>query len=82
MLGVHHLQLVLYFFKYDFGGAGWDGSYTLFNTFGGAMQILSMMLLYPLLRNGLKLSNTKIFYTCLTMSIVGYAVCWVWPSPT
>jgi len=67
-------NLVLYFFKYDFGGAGWDGSYTLFNTFGGAMQILSMMLLYPLLRNGLKLSNTKIFYTCLTMSIVGYAV--------
>lgn len=67
-------NLVLYFFKYDFGGAGWDGSYTLFNTFGGGMQILSMMALYPLLRNGLKLSNTKIFYICLGMSIVGYAV--------
>ena len=46
----------------------------LFNTFGGAVQILSMMLLYPLLRNLIKMSNTKIFYTCLGMSIVGYAV--------
>ncbi|MBQ4382180.1 MAG: MFS transporter [Oscillospiraceae bacterium] len=67
-------NLVLYFFKYDFGGAGWDGSYTLFNTFGGGIQILSMMALYPFLRNGLKLSNTRIFYICLFMSIAGYAV--------
>ncbi|MBR2644741.1 MAG: MFS transporter [Clostridia bacterium] len=52
-------NLVIYFFKYDFGGA---------------VQILSMMLLYPLLRNLIKMSNTKIFYTCLGMSIVGYAV--------
>jgi len=67
-------NLVLYFFKYDFGGTGWYNSYTLFNTFGGAIQILSMMVLYPLLRNGVKLSNTKIFYICLGMAIAGYAV--------
>ena len=42
-------NLVIYFFKYDFGGAGWYGSYTLFNTFGGAIQILAMMLFYPVL---------------------------------
>ena len=67
-------NLVIYFFKYDFGGTDWFGSYTLFNIFGGAMQILSMMLFYPILRNGAKLSNTRIFYICLGMSIAGYVV--------
>jgi melibiose permease len=65
-------NLVIYFFKYDFGGTGWFNSYTLFNTFGGGIQILSMMLFYPLLRK--KLSNNKIFYVCLTSAIIGYAV--------
>ena len=67
-------NLVIYFFKYDFGGTDWFGSYTLFNIFGGAMQILSMMLFYPLMRNGAKLSNIRIFYLCLGMSIAGYVV--------
>ena len=67
-------NLVIYFFKYDFGGTDWFGSYTLFYIFGGAMQILSMMLFYPILRNGAKLSNTRIFYICLGMSIAGYVV--------
>ena len=67
-------NLVIYFFKYDFGGTDWFGSYTLFNIFGGAMQILSMMLFYPILRNGAKLSNTRIFYICLGMSVAGYVV--------
>ena len=67
-------NLVIYFFKYDFGGTDWFGSYTLFNIFGGAMQILSMMLFYPLLRNGAKLSNTRIFYLCLCMGIIGYVI--------
>ena len=67
-------NLVIYFFKYDFGGTSWHDDYVLFNTFGGAVQILSMMLLYPLLRNVIKMSNTKIFYTCLGMGIFGYAV--------
>ena len=65
-------NLVIYFFKYDFGGTGWYNSYTLFNTFGGAVQILSMMLFFPLLR---KFFNTiKIFYICLGSAIIGYAV--------
>ncbi|MBO7530368.1 MAG: MFS transporter, partial [Lachnospiraceae bacterium] len=33
-------NLVIYFFKYDFGGIGWGDSYTYFNMFGGAVQIL------------------------------------------
>ena len=66
-------NLVIYFFKYDFGGEGWFNDYTLFNTFGGAVQILSMMVLYPLLRKALKLSNTRIFYVGLCSAIMGYA---------
>lgn len=67
-------NLVIYFFKYDFGGVSWYNDYTLFNMFGGAVQILSMMALYPLLRKGLKLSNTSIFYVGLFSAIAGYAV--------
>lgn len=40
-------NLVIYFFKYDFGGTNWFDSYTIFNMFGGAMQVFSMMLFYP-----------------------------------
>ncbi len=65
-------NLVIYFFKYDFGGEGWKGSYTLFNMFGGAVQILSMMIFYPLLRKFA--SNVKIFYICLASAIIGYGV--------
>ncbi|MGN0141212.1 MAG: glycoside-pentoside-hexuronide (GPH):cation symporter [Roseburia sp.] len=65
-------NLVIYFFKYDFGGAGWYNSYTLFNTFGGAIQILSMMLFFPLLRKFL--STIRVFYVSFAMAIAGYAV--------
>ncbi len=65
-------NLVIYFFKYDFGGAGWYNSYTLFNTFGGGMQILSMMLFFPLLR---KFFNAiRVFYISIVMAITGYVV--------
>ena len=40
-------NLVIYFFKYDFGGETWQNGYTFFNMFGGAVQILSMMIFYP-----------------------------------
>ena len=63
-------NLVIYFFKYDFGGTGWYNSYTLFNTFGGGVQILSMMLFFPLLR---RVFNTiQIFYVALIGAIAGY----------
>ncbi|MBR4760285.1 MAG: MFS transporter [Lachnospiraceae bacterium] len=64
-------NLVIYFFKYDFGGETWGNSYTLFNMFGGAIQILSMMIVYPLLRRFA--TNVKIFYICLGSAIIGYA---------
>ena len=65
-------NLVIYFFKYDFGGTGWYNSYTLFNMFGGAIQILSMMVAYPMLRR--KYTNIKIFYITLSSAIIGYVV--------
>ncbi len=64
--------LLIYFFKYDFGGEGWREAYTLFTTFGGGIQILSMMLLYPLIRK--VLSTMQVFYTSFFMCIGGYAV--------
>ena len=65
-------NLVIYFFKYDFGTTGWNDAYVLFNTFGGAVQVLAMMLFYPLLRK--KFSNRTIFDICLGMAILGYLV--------
>jgi len=65
-------NLVIYFFKYDFGGTSWYNSYTLFNMFGGAIQILSMMVFYPVLRKFM--SNVKIFFTCMIGAIIGYVV--------
>ncbi len=65
-------NLLIYFFKYDLGGESWQGSYTLFNAFGGGIQILSMMVFYPLLRKFI--STRKVFYTSLIMAICGYAV--------
>jgi melibiose permease len=63
-------NLVIYFFKYDFGGAGWRGDYTFFSTFGGGVQILAMMLLYPLLRKFF--TSIKIYYISMGMAIAGY----------
>ena len=65
-------NLVIYFFKYDFGGEGWYNAYTLFNTFGGGIQILSMMILFPLLRK--MLGTIQVFYVSFGMAVAGYAV--------
>lgn len=65
-------NLVLYFFKYDFGGTEWYNSYTLFNAFGGGIQILSMMILFPIMRKFM--SSLRIFFVSLIMAIAGYAV--------
>ena len=65
-------NLLIYFFKYDLGGTNWQGDYTLFNTFGGGMQIFAMCLFFPLLR---KFFNTiKIFYISVFSAIGGYVV--------
>ncbi len=65
-------NLVIYFFKYDFGGVGWKGSYTVFTTVGGACQILGMMVVYPLLHK--KLGNTSLFKVALGLAMAGYAL--------
>lgn len=66
-------NLTIYFFKYDFGGAAaWEGQYTLFNTAGGGFQILSMMILFPVLRKFM--NSLKIMYTSFAMSFLGYVV--------
>ena len=65
-------NLLIYFFKYDIGGAGWNANYVLFNTFGGGIQIISMMLFYPLFRKFI--SAMQVFYVSFVMAIGGYAV--------
>ena len=65
-------NLVIYFFKYDMGGADWTVNYTLFSTVGGGVQILGMMLVYPLLRR--KLTNTKIFGCAIASAVLGYVI--------
>lgn len=68
-------NLLIYFFKYDFGGEKWYDSYTLFNTFGGAIQILSMMVFFPLMRK--MMSALKVFYVSFVMAIVDYGALFV-----
>jgi len=63
-------NLVIYFFKYDFGTVTWNDSYVLFNMFGGAIQVFSMMLFYPLLRRWF--TSLRIFYISLGMAVLGY----------
>lgn len=67
-------NLVIYFFKYDFAAnssAEWNGMYTLFNAFGGGIQILSMLILYPVLRKFM--SAIKVFRTSFVMAVIGFA---------
>lgn len=63
-------NFVLYYFKYDISGATWFDSYTLFTAFGGGTQILSMMILYPLLRKFC--STVKTFWVGMGMAVIGY----------
>lgn len=65
-------NLLIYFFKYDIAGDNWNANYVLFNTFGGGMQIISMMILYPLVRKFI--NAVQVFYLSIVMAIGGYAV--------
>lgn len=65
-------NLLIYFFKYDMGGDGWSNSYTLFNTFGGGVQIISMMIFFPLFRKFM--STIKVFYTSIILAVTGYGI--------
>ena len=68
-------NLLIYFFKYDVGGAKWYDSYTLFNTVGGATQILSMMIIFPFMRK--LMSTIRVFYLSIVMGISGYVLLFV-----
>lgn len=65
-------NLVIYFFKYDLGGSNWEGNYTTFNIFGGGIQILAMLLFFPLLRKFFR--SIKIFYICMGSAVFGYLI--------
>ncbi len=65
-------NLLIYFFKYDLGGSSWTGNYTLFNTFGGGIQIISMIVFFPLLRKFF--SIIKVFYIGIGSAILGYVI--------
>lgn len=65
-------NLIIYFFKYDIGGGsdGWKGNYTLFTAFGGGMQIIAMMIIFPIIRKFLK--PLSVFKLSLGMAVTGY----------
>ncbi|MEE3393086.1 MAG: glycoside-pentoside-hexuronide (GPH):cation symporter [Lachnospiraceae bacterium] len=65
-------NLLIYFFKYDVGGESWNNAYTFFNAFGGGIQIISMMIFFPLFRKFM--STIKVFYTSLGLAMGGYLV--------
>lgn len=68
-------NLLIYFFKYDIAGENWNSQYVLFNTFGGGIQIISMMLFYPLLRRFM--SALRVFYVSFCMAIGGYGLLFI-----
>ena len=65
-------NLLIYFFKYDLGGTNWQGNYTLFNTFAGGMQIVAMMLFFPVLRKFF--STQRVFDIAIGSSVLGYVI--------
>lgn len=65
-------NLLIYFFKYDVGGEAWRDNYTLFSTFGGGIQIIAMMLFFPLLRKAA--STLKIFFISVLSCIAGLGI--------
>lgn len=65
-------NLVIYFFKYDIASLSWQNDYTLFTTFGGGMQVVAMMLIFPLLRQFF--TSIKIFYLSMASSVLGYLI--------
>ena len=65
-------NLLIYFFKYDMGGASWEDGYTLFNAFGGGIQIISMMIFFSLFRRFF--DTIHVFYISLALAISGYGI--------
>jgi melibiose permease len=60
-------NLLIYYFTYDIGDG--EGAYSLFAAFGGASQIIAMML-FPLIRK--KFNKNQVFHMALYGEIIGY----------
>lgn len=43
-------NMLIYSFKYDFGGSAWYNSFTLFTGVGSVVQLLSMIIVLPVIR--------------------------------
>ncbi|MCR4568447.1 MAG: MFS transporter [Pseudobutyrivibrio sp.] len=65
-------NLLIYFFKYDLAGPSWETNYTMFITFIGAVQIIAMMLFFPLLRK--YFTTMKVFDISILSGVIGYLV--------
>lgn len=65
-------NLVIYFFKYDIANLNWQNDYTLFTTFGGGLQIIAMMLFFPIVRKFM--DTIKIFYLSISSAVLGYII--------
>ena len=76
-------NLIIYFFKYDYGGEAWETTYTLFLGIGSVSLVLGMVLLYPLLRKA-KVANEKIFSGSVLTAVAGnlllLVICLTGPS--
>ena len=64
-------NLIIYFFKYDYGGADWSSAYTAFVAVGAVALVVGMTLVYPLMRKR-KIPNERIFVFALLLAILGY----------
>ena len=66
-------NLIIYFFKYDYGGEAWRAGMSLFTTIGGVALILGMMILYPLMRKR-EFPNERIFTLSIWTAVSGYII--------
>ena len=67
-------NMLIYYFKYDFGGAEWYNHFTLFTGAGNAVQLLSMMFVLPLIRK--KLTSERTFSLGIGM-LIASALCFL-----
>lgn len=64
-------NLLIYFFKYDIGGEGWKGNYTIYNTFVGIVNIFTMMILFRFLRRFFSMRG--VFHIAIISAVIGYS---------
>lgn len=65
-------NMLIYSFKYDFGGSSWYDGFTLFTGVGSIVQLLSMMFVLPLIRK--KLTSEQTFRTGIATVVAALAL--------